>query len=251
MGIYFLGDTPQGPRLYREFRSVLVSPHVVPITSAVMLAMGNASSQQIPVPLDPDYRSMWPSHTIVDLGDVVHGRAVISLNNESTDLAVRPTGMSAREAELSVQQLVYTVQAAMQDREPVRFQINQKDVPRLLGVDVSQPVAAEPQLDVLALVNVTEPAEGTVVRGSFTAHGVASSFEANVPWEIRQGSTVLKRGSSTASGWTDGLYPWTTDAIDVSDLAPGSYTFAALTDDPSGGEGAGPMTDTRTIVVRR
>ena len=37
--------------------------------------------------------------------------------------------------------------------------------------------------------------------------------------------------------------------IDVSDLAPGTYTFVAMTDDPSGGEGLGPFTDTRTIIV--
>ena len=38
--------------------------------------------------------------------------------------------------------------------------------------------------------------------------------------------------------------------IDVSDLAPGTYTFVAMTDDPSGGaEGFGPITDTRTIIV--
>ena len=47
----------------------------------------------------------------------------------------------------------------------------------------------------------------------------------------------------------DKLYPWET-AVDVSGLAPGTYTFVALTDDPSGGaEGAGPTYDTRTIVV--
>jgi hypothetical protein len=47
----------------------------------------------------------------------------------------------------------------------------------------------------------------------------------------------------------DRLYPWETE-IDVSDLEPGTYTFAAMTDDPSGGaEGPGATTDTRTIVV--
>ncbi len=47
----------------------------------------------------------------------------------------------------------------------------------------------------------------------------------------------------------DKLYPWETE-IDVSSLEPGTYTFVALTDDPTGGgEGLGPMYDTRTIVV--
>ena len=47
----------------------------------------------------------------------------------------------------------------------------------------------------------------------------------------------------------DKLYPWTAE-VDVSGLAPGTYTFVAMTDDPSGGEGAGPTEDTKTIVVQ-
>ena len=43
----------------------------------------------------------------------------------------------------------------------------------------------------------------------------------------------------------DRLYAWET-TVDVSDLAPGHYTFEAMTSDPSGGEGPGPFTDTRT-----
>ena len=47
----------------------------------------------------------------------------------------------------------------------------------------------------------------------------------------------------------DKLYPWETE-VDVSDLEPGTYTFVALTDDPSGGaEGGGPTEDSKTIVV--
>jgi hypothetical protein len=36
----------------------------------------------------------------------------------------------------------------------------------------------------------------------------------------------------------------------VSDLEPGDYTFVALTDDPSGGEGGGPTIDTKSITVQ-
>ena len=53
---------------------------------------------------------------------------------------------------------------------------------------------------------------------------------------------------ATAEGWMDKLYPWKAD-IDVSRLPAGDYTFVAMTDDPSGGEGLGPFTDTRTIIV--
>ena len=140
--------------------------------------------------------------------------------------------------------MVYTLQAAVQSRLPVRFPLD-----TVLGVDTSEPVANASPIEVLALVNISDPAEGATVGGSFTVSGVASSFEANVPWEIRQGDQVVKSGFATAEGWMDKLYPWQAD-VDVSDLAPGDYTFVAKTDDPSDGEGGGPHVDTRTITIR-
>ncbi|MEP6817426.1 MAG: Gmad2 immunoglobulin-like domain-containing protein [Marmoricola sp.] len=243
LGIYYVGDTPQGPRLYREFHRARLLPGRS-IAGATDLALGR--------PTDFDYRSPWPSGTTVDEGsDGTRGPATISLRNSSVDLGKRPSGMSRAEANEAVQQLVYTAQAALQVRRPVRFQIDGKVSATLLGVDVSQPVSELAQLDVLALVSITDPTEGAGVKGSFTARGVASSFEANVPWQITKNGKVVKSGFSTAAGWVDKLYPWATDPIDVSNLAPGAYAFVARTDDPSAGEGAGPMTDTRTIVVRR
>ena len=99
-------------------------------------------------------------------------------------------------------------------------------------------------------MNVTTPEEGATVSGSFTAEGVGSSFEATVPWEVRDESgTAVVEGFTTAEGFIDKLYPWTAE-VDVSGLAPGTYTFVAMTDDPSDGEGAGPTEDTKTIVVQ-
>ena len=52
-----------------------------------------------------------------------------------------------------------------------------------------------PQLDVLALVSISNPAEGRVVEGSFSADGVASSFEGTVPWELRDADGhVVRQG---------------------------------------------------------
>ena len=34
----------------------------------------------------------------------------------------------------------------------------------------------------------------------------------------------------------------------MSDLPAGDYTFVAMTDDPSDGEGGGPTVDTKTIT---
>ncbi len=98
----------------------------------------------------------------------------------------RPPGMSKAEAGLAIEQVIYTVQGAVQEgRLPVQFRINGNPTDQTLGEFTSEPLAEGPQLDVLALVSISEPAEGTTVSGSFTAKGVASSFEATVPWQVR------------------------------------------------------------------
>jgi hypothetical protein len=228
--VYFVGDTPQGPRLFREFRQVEGDP--VAGALALMTA-GDA--------LDPDYRTMYPGGEFAGV-EVGADAITVSLPDESW---TSPDTMSAEDARLAAQQLVYTVQGVAQTRAPVEIMLDGQPADLFgLGGELGN----EPELDVKALVSVTAPEEGASVGDSFTASGVASSFEANVPWEIRQGDTVVKKGFATADGWMDKLYPWTTD-IDVSDLAPGTYTFVAMTDDPSGGEGHGPTEDSRTIIV--
>ena len=148
-----------------------------------------------------------------------------------------------------MQQLVYTVQGIQGERLPVLVQNGADPVP-LFGIDTEGGLKAAKPLDVLAFMNVTTPEEGATVSGSFTAEGVGSSFEATVPWEVRDESgTAVVEGFTTAEGFIDKLYPWTAE-VDVSGLAPGTYTFVAMTDDPSDGEGAGPTEDTKTIVVQ-
>jgi hypothetical protein len=112
-------------------------------------------------------------------------------------------------------------------------------------------VKAGKPLETLALVNLDLPEEGTVVDdGTLEIQGVASSFEATVPFFVTDvdGKEVL-RDFSTADGWVDKLYPWQAE-LDVSSLPPGDYVLHAQTDDPSGGaEGPGPYEDTRTFTV--
>ena len=75
-------------------------------------------------------------------------------------------------------------------------------------------------------------AEGETVRDRFVVSGIANSFEATVPWEVRQGSRVVAKGFATADGWMDKLYPWET-TISTTSLEPGYYTFVARTDSSS------------------
>ena len=122
---------------------------------------------------------------------------------------------------------------------------------QIFGVASEDGFTAADPIETLALVNVTTPAEGAEVSGSFVATGVSSSFEATIAWELRRGGgdgAVVRRGSAMAPGWLDKLYPWRTK-VRLGRLAPGAYTFVARTDDPTGGEGPGPMEDTKSIIV--
>lgn len=233
--VYFVGETPQGEKLFREFRKVEADN---PADEALaLMTAGDA--------LDPDYDSVYPDGSFAGV-EIGSDAITVQLPD---DTWASPDSMSEDDARLAAQQLVYTLQGIAQARLPVEVQLDGAPADLFgLGGELSN----EPEIDVRALVNVTVPEEGATVSGSFTASGVSSSFEATTPWEIRQGGpdgTVVKKGFATAEGWMDKLYPWETE-VDVSGLEPGDYTFVAMTDDPSGGEGRGPTEDSKAITVQ-
>lgn len=233
--VYFVGDTPQGPRLFREFRKV---PGDDPLLEAAgLLTAGDT--------LDPDYRTLFPEGSVTSV-QATDGMLVVEVPD---DRWTTPGQLTRREARLAVQQLVYTLQGVQQARVPVTVLLDGQPAP-LFGVDTSAGVENAKPLSVLGLVNLTSPEQGATVAGdTLEASGVASSFEATVPWQIRRDGQPVLDGFATAEGWMGKLYPWETK-VDVSSLAPGEYTFVAMTDDPSGGaEGAGPTQDSKDFTL--
>ena len=236
---YYLRETPQGLRLTREFQHVDLSDG--PVTEAVRLAVTGGA-------LDPDYRTAWPAGSNAKSVSLDGGAITVDLTGAPQG---RPSGMSGEQAELAIQQVVYTAQAAAaQGRLPVQLTLDGASTAQVLGISTSEPFSNAAENETLALVSVSSLSEGETVDDRFVVSGIANSFEATVPWEVRQGDKVVAKGFATADGWMDKLYPWTT-TVNVSKLSPGTYTFVAMTDDPSGGaEGAGPTEDTKTIVVK-
>lgn len=237
VGVYFVGSTPQGDRLFREQHRVSAgAPEAVAAQVATLSTGGDA--------VDPDYRSLWPR------GDVDVRREGASVVVEVPAAWQEAGGLTPGQASLAVQQLTRSLVEALPGTSRLRVESDGAPARTLLGVDVGDGVRPAPDLDVLALVSIDEPAEGAAVPDTFTATGRASSPEATVPWRILDaGGTTVLTGFTTAAGWIDKLYPWSA-RVDVSSLRAGRYTFTALTDDPSEGEGGGATQDTRTIVVR-
>lgn len=234
--VYFVGDTPFGPRLYREFHEV---DGVSALAEAASLLTSGAAD-------DPDYGTLL-SGVKVQTVEASDGEIVVTLREDSPLTAGK--GTSSAEARLAVQSLVYTLQGVAQDRAPVVVRLADGSPADLYGQPTGKGVTAAKPLDVLALVSLTTPTEGQAVSGTLKVEGVASSFEATVPWQVLDGSgKAVLDGFATAEQFGDRLYPFST-SVDVSSLDPGTYTFVARTDDPSDGEGPGPYEDTRTFRV--
>ncbi|WP_168929441.1 Gmad2 immunoglobulin-like domain-containing protein [Nocardioides sp. GY 10113] len=241
---FYVGQTPQGDRLFRELHRG-ASP-----ADVVGFLMDGAA--------DPDYRTLVPAGSLAEGtgldGTGSDGAYTVELAGASW--TERPAGMSAAEARLAVQQVVWTLQTVQTGDEydpgarndaPVDFVLDGEKVDYL---GLPSGATAKPELKVLALVNVVTGFEAGPLSGdSAPVTGLASSFEATVPWQVLDADgAVVVDSFSTADGWMDRLYPWTAE-LDLTALGPGDFTFVAATDDPSGGEGGGPTQDTKEFTV--
>jgi hypothetical protein len=229
--VYYVAQTAAGPRLQREFHGVVTGD---PASVAVREMLAG------PTGADPDYRSHWPPGTTLrepvrrDGGEIV------------VDLAgVRPAQVGTEVAELTVQQLVFTVQGAAQSTDPVRILVDGVPVPELWGaVPTSRPVGRGDPYAVRSLVQIDSPVDGAQVGRVVEVRGEAAVFEATLHWEVlRDGAVVQKGVTSTAEGQRFAPFAFTVT------LDPGEYTVRVSEDDPSGGEGRPPFTDDKRFTV--
>lgn len=238
--VYYVGDTGAGPRLYREFHANPGAEE--PVSYAVSEALGD--------PLDRDYRSGWPAGTEATEFGLTPDLLTINLEG---DLHDRPSGMTEREAQIAVEQLIYTAQAAYgQGRVPVQLMLNGGRTDQVLGQPASEPLSNGPVLETNSHIQLSTPNEGDTVSGRLQVSGVASSFEANVVVTLQrwEGTHVVFQKPVTAEGWMgDKLFPFQ-GSFSLAGAAPGQYVLTVSTDDPSGGaEGPGAFTDSRVITV--
>lgn len=230
--VYYVARTDAGPRLYREFHSVSTAD---PVSDAVRELLA------APTGTDPDYHSNWPAGTGL-ASPVRHSGGVFTVNLTGP---VNTALIGAELAEFTVQQLVYTVQGAAQSTDPVRITVDSGPIAELWGhVATDKPIGRADPYATRSLVQIDNPADGARVGRTFTVSGEAAAFEANVPWEVLRGGSVVRSGHTmTGDGTRFSAYEFTLT------LEPGEYTVRVLQDDPSGGEGGPPVDDTKVVQV--
>jgi hypothetical protein len=190
--VYYLGPLREGSDQLRLFREFVSAPVAAPPTpegkalAALRLAMGTA-------PQGSQYRSAWA------------GVTPQSVAVGADSVRVRLSAGTRDGTALATEQLVWTVQAALGKSLPVRFELADG------GQDVSpghpvtsafnRPTDPIAVLGHVAPIWVDAPARNARVAAgtTLTAKGVASTFEANVQWELLRDGASFDKGFTTAS----------------------------------------------------
>lgn len=228
---YFLGTSPTGLRLYAEPHRVRGSGDAFVLAALRQLTTSYGAT-------DPDYRTAWPAGSF-DSARVADRRIVVALGAPATR---RPSGVSPAVAELGLQQVVHTADAATGTDLPVAFRGGDP-----LGVRSDPLVRPDRSFDLLAPVDLSGLADGTVVRGSLTARGRVSGEVTTVRWRLDgPDGTTVRSGTARPQGST-----WSTGPIDLGGLAPGRYVVtASATSTGQTSAATGNFTDTRNVIIK-
>lgn len=251
--VYFLGSTTgDGPRLFREFQAVPESDPLGTVRAALDRVEADGGAD------DPDYRTVWPADSFTSV-DVTDDAIVVELD---TAALARPAGVKEADARLGIQQVVYTAEAGLGQNLPVRFEHDGQPATRVLGTTLRGPATRAAQGEVLAPVNISDPAEGATIDGTeILARGTTSGGEHKVEYTLQRLTSGTTSGSVSGqvvsrpirSGTTivdRGLRAWEA-RIDLSapDLGPGQYSLVVHVYG-RGGPMSAVATDTRTFLVR-
>jgi hypothetical protein len=219
--VYYLGDGPSGALLF---------PFDVPVFSA----SGSLETAVDSLEEKPDlaqYRTVWKPGWLT--GATRHD-GVIDVDADGAPERL-PAGLEARSATESIQQVVYTMQAATHSHAPVRFLRNGRPAASVLGVPTTRPLPAAPRVQALSPVEVSEPEADGIQEGRapVRAAGEALTPGATVDVRIERGGALLRTRPATSAGTADstGLYPWHV-LLDVKGLAHGTYQVVATVADP-------------------
>lgn len=230
--IYYVHDDGQSLRLYREFHPVsVVGGNRI---GAALMEMFAGK------PMDPDYTSLWPKNAGVNEVTKAGDTASIDLN-----VAATKANVGSAAAEISLQQLVYTVTAADPGIKKVRLTVDGKNVSELWGHVAVGTKAFEraPAVDVQGLIWLLSPKEGEKVGRTLQIKGVGTAFEGTISWEVQKvGGTIVEKGFT--QGGANGEFA---EFVDSVTLPPGTYEIRAF--ESSAEDGRPLHIDDKTFTV--
>ena len=230
--IYYVGDTAQGLRLYREFRHVTVhGSNSLGLESLRYLTAQGSHS------VDSDYTNLWGNGSVINSVSVAGSKAIV-------DLKISHLNVGSEGEMRAIDQLVWTLTANDRSVKSVRFTSDGEPIESFAGhVDTTVGFARERSYDVLAPIWVTSP--GAVVGNPVTIKGTACTFEAGIAWKLTRSGIVVKHGSVTAQQACPVRSVW---QVSLGTLTAGTYTFTAI--DYSAKDGSVTQQDSKKFTVK-
>jgi hypothetical protein len=219
---YFVGsnsDTGDRFGLYREFVQTAV-PAGATMAQKAKAAVSVAMNAQPFTNYEP-YVQPWSGTRVEDV-KVTPSLITVTVSGPGAN------GFTPEQTRLAVQELVWTVQAAVgQGTIPVKFVVAEGG-PMLFGTYATDTTYNRPAKDLqyqdLAPIWILSPSRGQVFPASapVVANGESCAFEATTQWELKRGTANVKKGFTTASSGCPTRGTW---QVNLGVLAPGDYTF--------------------------
>ena len=209
IALYYTGQTQEGLKLFREFRSI-------PSTSDTALYALRFLVSKYQKPLDPDYQNLWGN------GSTIHSISY-SGNHATVDLAVSPLNIGSEAEQRAIDQLVWTLTANHPTTKYVHFTSNGKPFQSFAGfVDATQTFSRQLHYEVLAAVWVDQTR--AVMSNPVTITGSACTFEAGVHWVLIRNGDIVKEDHTMAAGACPVRGGW---SVRLGNLRAGNYVFIA------------------------
>lgn len=215
-----IGDDLHSIRLYREWVNVDGVLRTDPVQERLETAIRAALTGY--APNTDGYLNYWWDVSL-DSVAVASDRITIRLS------APGASDVSEEEARISVQQLVWTAQAAVGEGTiPVRFEVAEGSG-QLFGRlptdrDYNRPASRDLYYEDLAPIWITSPTREQVISGDdVVVSGEATVFEGTYQWELLDDTGAVVRsdhGQASAGGPARGTYE-----IRIGRLDPGHYTI--------------------------
>lgn len=232
VALYFVGDTSQGLRLYREFRKVpIASGHSKGIASLQYLVAAGTKAT------DKDYTNLWGNGSTIN--SVTQSGSIATV-----DITIKNLIVGSASEMSAIDQLVWTLTANEKSVKKVRFTSQGKPLESFAGhVDSTGTFTRELSYEVLAPIWVTTTAK--TLSNPVTITGTACTFEAGVAWTLKKAGKVEKSGSTTAAQACPVRSVW---SVSLGTLKAGDYVFTAI--DYSAKDGSVNQEDSKTFTVR-
>lgn len=204
--LYFVSDTGTSLRLYSEVHSV-ADPKGDATEAAVSAVISGIK------PLDPDYVNLWQSDSKLNSLTIAGDLATV-------DLHIGTLNVGSESEMRAIEQILFTLAANNASIKNVEFLKDGAVTESFAGhVDTYNTFQIDEGYLSLATIDL-DVEEGDVLKRPYIVTGLACTFEANVPWELKQGELLVSSGTTTSKLACPDRSVFT---FDLGNLVPGEY----------------------------